>query len=81
VNKPYGYKKFTDRLQLSDAVLQLFETDVLANIKEGLAGSIYTQVADVQDECNGLLTADRRLMKIDERRLIKINDKIKRSVR
>lgn len=77
----YGYKKFTDRLQWSDAVLKLFDADVLQHVKEGLSGSVYTQTADIEDECNGLMTADRRLTKIDEKRMRIMNQRIKRSLK
>ncbi|MBQ6223374.1 MAG: glycoside hydrolase family 2 [Solobacterium sp.] len=72
----YGYKKFTDKLKLNDAVEDLYLKDILRNIPKGLAGCIYTQVADVENECNGLFTADRRILKIDERRMRRINDKL-----
>ena len=35
-------------------------------IAAGLAATVYTQLSDVEDETNGLLTYDRRVMKIDE---------------
>ena len=33
-------------------------------ISKGLCGTIYTQVSDVEDETNGILTYDRRICKI-----------------
>ena len=32
---------------------------------EGLAGFVYTQLSDVEEETNGLLTYDRRVNKMD----------------
>ena len=32
---------------------------------EGLAGYVYTQLSDVEEETNGLLTYDRRVCKLD----------------
>ena len=71
--KLYGYKKFTDKLALDEAVHKLYDRDVLGNIRKGLAGCIYTQVSDVEDECNGIFTADRKIIKIDERKMRKMN--------
>ena len=33
---------------------------------QGLCAAIYTQVSDVEDETNGLLTYDRRVCKLGE---------------
>jgi hypothetical protein len=32
--------------------------------EEGLSGAVYTQVSDVEEEVNGLLTFDRKLNKL-----------------
>ena len=71
--KLYGYKNFTDKLALDEAVHNLYERDILGNIRKGLAGCIYTQVSDVEDECNGIFTADRKIIKVDERKMRKMN--------
>lgn len=73
--KLYGYKKFRDRMSLNDAVMDLYNRDVYDNISNGLSGCIFTQVSDVEDECNGILTADRRVVKINERRMRRMNEK------
>jgi hypothetical protein len=33
---------------------------------EGLSGYVYTQLTDVEEETNGLLTYDRRVDKLEE---------------
>ena len=33
--------------------------------KQGLSAAIYTQLSDVEDETNGLLTYDRRVQKLE----------------
>ena len=38
---------------------------------------MYTQVSDVEDEVNGLLTYDRKVMKIDADMMRAINAKVK----
>ena len=32
--------------------------------EEGLSGAVYTQVSDVEEEVNGLLTFDRKINKL-----------------
>ena len=34
--------------------------------ERGLAGFVYTQVSDVEDESNGILTFDRRINKLED---------------
>ena len=53
----------------------------MKNIPKGLAGCVFTQVSDVEDEINGLFTADRRVLKIDGRKMRRINEKCIRSVK
>ena len=40
-------------------------------------GTIYTQVSDVEDETNGLLTYDRKICKVDKDSMIKIAENLK----
>ena len=34
-------------------------------IEKGLSGAVYTQLCDVEEEVNGLMTYDRRITKIN----------------
>ncbi|MBQ9047264.1 MAG: hypothetical protein IJ120_05145 [Solobacterium sp.] len=79
--KLYGYRKYKDKVRLDAAVDKLYSKAILANIPKGLSGCIYTQVSDVQDECNGLFTADRRIVKIDEKKMRRNNERMIRSVK
>ena len=45
-------------------------------IKKGLCGVIYTQLSDVEDETNGLLTYDRKILKVDQELLLEIASKL-----
>ena len=65
----YGYKHFEDEQGLQvefDNTMDLVEL----LIEDGLCGAVYTQLSDVEDELNGLLTYDRKLTKIQKRRTI-----------
>ncbi len=75
------YRKYRNKLKLNEAVFRLYEKNVLRNIPKGLSGCVFTQVADVEEECNGLFTADRRVIKIDARRMRKMNQRCIRSVK
>jgi len=43
---------------------KLFKETVEPLIQKGLCGAIYTQVSDIEEEVNGLLTYDREVCKL-----------------
>lgn len=61
--KTYGYSSSRSGAELTRVILQLYEKRVLPAIPKGLCGAIYTQLSDVEDEVNGLLTYDRQVLK------------------
>ena len=63
-DKTYGYGKFTEKEAYGNAVEELYREQLVPCIREGLCAAIYTQVSDVEDETNGLLTYDRRECKL-----------------
>ena len=59
-----------------DEVLDLYETfaEMLKTfIVNGCSAAVYTQTTDVEIEVNGLMTYDRKVIKIDEKRIAEIN--------
>ncbi|HKL74303.1 MAG TPA: glycoside hydrolase family 2 TIM barrel-domain containing protein [Clostridia bacterium] len=75
--KFFGYRKFYDREVFENAIEKLYEKKIIANIGKGLSAAVYTEVSDVEDECNGLLTYDREVIKMDIERMKKINARVK----
>ena len=73
----YSYKKFNTLAEFNAGVQELYERDVIAQIDKGLSAAVYTQVSDVEDEVNGLLTYDRKVLKIDANMMRAINKKVK----
>lgn len=61
--KEYGYKKFDMPVQLEIGLEELFAQQIIPAREQGLAASVYTQMSDVEDEINGLITYDRRVVK------------------
>jgi len=74
--KFFGYKKFTDEKAYQDAVRALWEDRVRKAVEEGVSALVYTEVSDVEDECNGLLTFDRRVIKIPIEIMKEINGRV-----
>lgn len=60
----YGYRDFRSPLELEDAFCRLILDDLPPLIRKGLCGAVYTQLTDIEEETNGLLTYDRRVCKI-----------------
>ena len=81
LEKTYGYKIFKTREELVSALRGLYENELLPLIVEGLCAAVYTQVSDVEDETNGLLTYDRRVMKITPAEIRGIMERIGEAVR
>ena len=73
----YSYKKFETLNEFNQGVKELYERDVIAQIDKGLSATVYTQVSDVEDEVNGLLSYDRKVLKVDAKMMREINSKIK----
>ena len=62
--KSYGYGGCETLEELNKAVEKLYLEEIVPCIRNGLCASIYTQVSDVEDEINGLLTYDRKVRKL-----------------
>ena len=65
VDRVFGYKKYDTLDQLGVAYYNLMNGTIKPLITKGLAGAVYTQVSDVEEEVNGLMTYDRRITKIN----------------
>ena len=63
--KEFGYRRFKAPEALRQAYEKLHRRQIEPAVAQGLAATVYTQLTDVEDEVNGLLTYDRRVVKID----------------
>ena len=72
--KDFGYRRFENAQELAQALQELYQKQVAPAKAQGLAAAVYTQLTDVEDELNGLLTYDRQVVKIDPATLRKIVD-------
>lgn len=76
-DKMFGYKIYGTPESLAKAYKKTFEKVIIPQIKTGLSATVYTQLTDVEDELNGLLTYDRKVQKIPAAFLRKINERVK----
>ncbi len=65
--KPYGYRTFDNCEELTKGLLSLYRDEIVPAVREGLCAAILTQVSDVEEEINGMLTYDRQICKVDEK--------------
>ena len=73
----FGYKKFKTPEALEKALKALYRDEIAPAKKYGLAAAVYTQLSDVEDELNGLITCDRRVVKIQPEKMKEIVSVIK----
>ncbi len=62
--REFGYRHVENSAALTAGFVELHEP-LLDAVREGLGALAYTQLSDVEDELNGLLTWDREVLKID----------------
>ena len=73
-DKTFGYKKLKDSVALENEYIKFMNRDILPNIPKGLSAFIYTELSDVEDEHNGWLTYDRKVLKVDKKKIKAVND-------
>ena len=76
-DKLFGYKMFKTKDSLFNAYKKLYEKKIIPNIAKGLSATVYTQVSDVEEEINGLITYDRKVIKFPVDKMQEINAKVK----
>jgi len=77
LDKTYGYKYFKTPEEFEKALEALYENEIIPEIeKSGLCATVLTQVSDVEDETNGILTYDRRAMKVNANKMRSISQAI-----
>lgn len=72
----YGYKTFKSSEELTKALVRLYTEEIIPAVKLGLSGTVLTQVSDVEDETNGIVTYDRQCVKVNENELRCVFDKL-----
>ena len=75
----WGYVRFKNAGEVTDEYVRYAEM-LERLIPTGCSGAVYTQTTDVEIEVNGLMTYDRKRMKVDERRLHEVNQRLCRSL-
>jgi hypothetical protein len=69
----WGYRGMSSREDLTRSYVKLLTKAWALKDNPGLCAVIYTQITDVETECNGLLTYDREVVKVDLERAADAN--------
>jgi hypothetical protein len=72
-DKTFGYKVFKTQESYVAALEKLFLKKLKPLIKKGMCAAIYTQLSDVEEEINGLITYDRAVIKMPIEKMRAIN--------
>ncbi len=62
-NKSFGYRIYKSPDKIAEGFKNLYEKTIIPKLERGLSATVYTQVSDVEEEINGLVTYDRKHIK------------------
>ena len=79
-DKNWGYVQYKTSDEATTAFIELAEK-LKTLIPRGFSAAVYTQTTDVEMEINGLMTYDRKVIKMDESRIRKVNSEICNSLK
>jgi len=71
-DRNWGYVQYKTSREATDAYIEMAER-LKELIPNGYSGAVYTQTTDVESEVNGLITYDRKVIKLEEERIRKVN--------
>lgn len=74
-DKNWGYVQFKTAKEVTDVYVKYCD-DLINLIKTAYSAAVYTQTTDVEGEVNGLITYDRKVIKVEEDRVRKANQKV-----
>lgn len=78
-DRNWGYVQFKTPDEVTDKYVQ-YAGELLDFTKKGFTGAVYTQTTDVEIEVNGLMTYDRKVVKVDPERVRKANQALVNSL-
>ena len=71
----WGYVQYKNEKEVTDRYVEIAD-GLLEMVKKGVAAGVYTQTTDCEIEVNGLMTYDRKVIKIEENRVREANLKL-----
>lgn len=71
----WGYIEFKNARDVTDQYVKYVQ-QLIDHVGRGFSASVYTQTTDVEGEVNGLMTYDRKVMKVVEPEVRRINQQL-----
>lgn len=71
----WGYRSFENKAALTERYTEYMKK-LPELIREGLSAAVYTQTTDVEVEVNGLMTYDRKVIKMDPAKLKSLHEEL-----
>ncbi|MCM1176615.1 MAG: hypothetical protein NC308_03735 [Clostridium sp.] len=78
-DRNWGYVKYSNGKEVLDEY-EKFAEMLKVFTRTGCSAAVYTQTTDVEGEVNGIMTYDRKVIKVDEERLARINRAVIKSM-
>lgn len=78
-DKNWGYTQFKNEKEVTDEYIK-YNNMLMKLIGRGISAAVYTQTTDVEGEVNGLITYDRKVIKVDEKKVREANLQISNSL-
>lgn len=72
----YGYRKYDSMEALTNGYQRLWEREIIPAVRKGLGGTVYTQLSDIEEEVNGILTYDRKIVKLKPDTVLGLNRRL-----
>ena len=74
-NDNWGYIKFKNATEVTNEYIK-YANELKTLVKNGFSAAVYTQTTDVEGEVNGFMTYDRKVDKMDFKKINKINKEV-----
>ena len=73
----FSYIMHNNKEELTKSIVNLIKEEIYPNMIKGLCAAVYTQLSDIEQEINGFLTYDRKVLKVNEKEIREANNMIK----
>ena len=78
-DRNWGYVQYNTTEKVTDEYVK-YANKLYDMVSQGFSAGVYTQTSDVEYEVNGLMTYDRKVIKMDEKRIREVNTKLTHSL-
>jgi len=75
--REFGYRRYKTTAELDAAFQKLHVNEIEPAISKGLSATVYTQLSNVEDELNGLLSYDRKVQKMTDAAVRSVTERLR----